>query len=310
MQALPLQSLRAFEAAARTGSFRGAAMALGLTPSAVSHAIRGLEKAIGASLFQRIGRSVQLTVAGETLIGYVERGFAELRMGVEGVAARGGEAPVLRLHCAPSFATQWLVPRLPRLLGQREGLEVRIAAGIDYSRFLNNEFDADVLYGRPAADFYGTPGHEGVEVMPLCRERITPLCSPEMARHIATPQDLLSQRLIESENKKVRWREWFQANGLIAPPPRGSRFDRSFIAISAAADGLGVALESTLLAERELRTGRLVCPMRGRWEDVTYIGHFLAFPRSQLRQRAFRLFHDWIRQELNLDGTQSAAAGG
>ena len=122
--------------------------------------------------------------------------------------------------------------------------------------------------------------------------------------------DLLSQRLIESENKKVRWREWFQANGLIAPPPRGSRFDRSFIAISAAADGLGVALESTLLAERELRTGRLVCPMRGRWEDVTYIGHFLAFPRSQLRQRAFRLFHDWIRQELNLDGTQTSTAVG
>ena len=90
--------------------------------------------------------------------------------------------------------------------------------------------------------------------MPLCKERITPLCSPSMAQRIATPKDLLSQRLIESENKKVRWREWFQANGLIAPPPRGSRFDRSFIAISAAADGLGVALESTLLAERELLT--------------------------------------------------------
>jgi DNA-binding transcriptional LysR family regulator len=244
---------------------------------------------------------VQLTAAGETLIGYVERGFAELRVGLEGVAARGGEARVLRLHCAPSFATQWLVPRLPRLLAQREGLEVRIAAGIDYSRFLNNEFDADILYGRPAADFYGTPGHEGVEVMPLCRERITPLCSPDMAREIATPQDLLSQRLIESENKKVRWRDWFQANGLTAPVPRGSRFDRSFIAISAAADGLGVALESTLLAERELRSGRLVCPLRGRWEDVIYVGHFLAFPRPQLRQRAFRLFHDWIRQELDLD---------
>jgi DNA-binding transcriptional LysR family regulator len=72
------------------------------------------------------------------------------------------------------------------------------------------------------------------------------------------------------------------------------------IAISAAADGLGVALESTLLAERELQTGRLVCPLRGSWEDVNYIGHFLAFPRSQRRQRAFRLFLDWIKHELQI----------
>jgi LysR family glycine cleavage system transcriptional activator len=90
-------------------------------------------------------------------------------------------------------------------------------------------------------------------------------------------------------------------NDLAAPPPRGSRFDRSFLAISAAADGLGIALESTLLADRELRAGRLVCPLKGHWHDVTYVGHFLAFPRSQLRQRPFRLFHDWLRQELHLD---------
>jgi DNA-binding transcriptional LysR family regulator len=300
LRSLPLQSLRAFEAAARTGSFRAAATALGLTPSAVSHAVRGLEKLIGASLFARVGRRVELTPAGETLIGYVERGFDELRMGLEGVAARGNDAPVLRLHCAPSFATQWLVPRLPRLLSQREGLEVRIAAGTDYSRFITNEFDADILYGRPQADFYGTPGHEGVDLMPLCEERITPLCSPEMAAGIAAPADLLTHRLIDSENKKVRWRDWFKVNNLVAPPPRGSRFDRSFIAISAAADGLGIALESTLLAERELKTGRLVCPLKGQWQDVTYVGHFLAYPRSQLRQRPFRLFLDWLRQELHL----------
>jgi DNA-binding transcriptional LysR family regulator len=232
-------------------------------------------------------------------MGYVERGFGELALGLASVTAHEG-APVLRLHCAPSFAAQWLVPRLPRLLAQREGLEVHISAGIDYSRFINNEYDADIVYGRPAADFYGTPGHEGVEVMPLCLERITPLCSPDIAARISTPADLLTERLIESENKKVRWRDWFKANGLNAPPPRGSRFDRSFIAISAAADGLGVALESTLLAERELRTGRLVCPLQGKWEDVSYIGHYLAFPGSQRRHRAFRLFLDWIKRELHI----------
>ena len=86
-------------------------------------------------------------------------------------------------------------------------------------------------------------------------------CAPALAAEIRTPRGLLSKTLIESDNKKVRWPSWFAANGLTAPEPRGPRFDRSFLALSAAADGLGVALESTRLAERELANGRLVRPL-------------------------------------------------
>jgi DNA-binding transcriptional LysR family regulator len=295
---LPLSALRAFEAAARTGSFRAAAEDLGLTPSAVSHAVRGLEESLGSALFLREGRSVRLTPDGETLVQHVERGFGELRLGIGAVSARGPQ--LLRLHSAPTFAANWLAPRLRRMLQDCAGLEVRISAGVDYTRFVSDEFDVDVVYGLPSHDLHSGPAQRGIVVLPLGTEVVTPLCSPAMAAEIRSPRDLLGRTLIESDNKRVRWPAWFAANGLPAPEPRGPRFDRSFLSLSAAADGLGVALESLLLAERELASGRLVRPLEGACEDVSYTGHWLVFPRAKQHLRPLVAFRRWIGAELGI----------
>src|ERR671928_669523 len=139
---VPIATLRIFEAAARRQSFHAAATELNLTPSAVSHAIRKIEQALGVVLFERIGRGVTLSSEGQTLMGYTERAFDELQRGLEAVA---GRAPrLLRLHCAPSFAAQWLTPRLADFLKQNPSIEVRLAAGTDYTRFNSDEFDADI----------------------------------------------------------------------------------------------------------------------------------------------------------------------
>ena len=286
----PLSLLRAFEAAARTGSFRAAAMELSLTPSAVSHAVRKLEHSIGAGLFVRNARAVHLSPEGEALMRHVGRAFDELRRGLELVSTRGPQ--LLRLHSAPSFAALWLSPRLARFLRDHPGVEVRLAAGTDYTRFLNDEFDADIVYGPPR--------QEGLVVIPLGEETVTPLCSPEMARTIGSPIDLFSQILIESETKQIRWSDWFARNGLPAPRPQGMRFDRSFLAIAAAVDGLGVTLESTRLAEREIASGRLVPPLVGQAEDVRYVGHHLVFPRSTRQRHSLRVFTKWLSLELGL----------
>ena len=287
---VPLSILRAFEAAGRTGSFRSAALELGLTPSAVSHAVRKLEQTLGASLFVRDGRAVHLSAEGEALMRHVGRAFEELRRGLELVSTRGPQ--LLRLHCAPSFAACWLSPRLARFLRDHPGIEVRLAAGTDYTRFLNEEFDADIVYGPPR--------QEGLVDVPLGEETVTPMCAPELARAIRNPMDLFAQVLIESETKQVRWSDWFARNGLPAPRPQGVRFDRSFLAIAAAVDGLGVTLESTRLAERDLASGRLVRPLAGSAEDVRYVGHHLVFPRSARQRHSLRLFTKWLGQELDL----------
>jgi DNA-binding transcriptional LysR family regulator len=305
---LPFTALRAFEAATRTGSFRLAADDLGLTPSAVSHAIRGLERDLGTMLFEREGRAIRLTPEGETLMRHVERGFGELQLGIASIAAR--RPLLLKLHSAPSFAAQWLVPRLGRLLQECEGLELRIAAGTDYTRFLADEFDGDIVYGAPPHQLPATAGQPGLVVVPLGTEVVTPLCAPALAARIQGARDLFGQVLIESDNKRVRWPAWFAANGLAAPPPRGPRFDRSFLSLSAAMDGLGVALESTMLAEREIAAGRLVQPLKGVCEDVVYTGHWLVFPRSKRYTRSMVLFLRWLARELALDLGPEELGGG
>ena len=298
MHHLPLTALRAFEAAARSGSFRAAAESLGVTPSAVSHAIRGLEALLQTTLFLRHGRQIALTAQGEALLRHVQQGFEELKRGIAAVSGRSNHL-LLRLHSAPSFAAQWLVPRLPRLLADTEGLEIRIAASANYSLFANDEFDVDIVYGVAWAEHYARNRHPRIVVLPLGEETVTPLCSPTLAVWIRTPHDLLGQTLIESDNKQIRWPAWFAANGLRAPEVRGPRFDRSFLSISAAVDGLGVALESTRLAERELAAGRLVRPLP-QAQDVMYVGHWLAFPQAERYRLELLTLMGWLATELGI----------
>ena len=287
---VPMSAIRAFEAAARTGSFRDAANELHLTPSAVSHAIRKLERTLSTVLFERSARAVRLTPAGENLMRHAGAAFDELRRGLEEVAGRGPR--LLRVHSAPSFAAQWLAPRLAKFLAAEPSVEVRLAASTDYARFTNDDFDLDIVYGEPRA--------EGVEVISLGEETVTPLCHPKLATKIRRPQDLLEQVLIRSDVKRVQWHQWFLANGISAPPLHGMRFDRSFLAIAMAASGLGVALESTRLAEREIESGLLVAPLAGQSIDIRYNAHQLTFPRATRQRKAVRAFADWIVAELAL----------
>ena len=290
-QDVPLSFLRVFEAAGRTGSFTAAAASLNLTPSAVSHSIRKLEQALGIPLFERDTRNVRLSYEGEALMRHVGRAFDEMRRGMELVSTRGPK--LLRLHSAPSFAAQWLTPRLATFLKQHPGIEVRLAAGIDYARFNSDEFDADIVYGPPRV--------EGLMVVPLGEETIAPMCTPDLAATINSPSDLFNHVLIQSDSKQIQWADWFAANGLVAPPPNGSRFDRSFLAIAMAVQGLGVALESTRLAEGELVSGRLVMPLEQTSVPVRYVGHNLVYPRHVRQRHPLKTFAEWLLIELGVE---------
>lgn len=286
-----LQNMRAFEAAGRNRSFRAAAEELHLSISAISHAVRKLEDSLGVTLFIRSGRGVRLSPEGETLLRFVSRGFDEIARGMDLVTARGPQ--LLKLHCAPSFAAQWLTPRLGRFMEQHPDIAVRLSASAEHVRFPNEEFDADIVYGQPAAQ-------EGLVVVPLGTETVTPLCAPQLAGSIKRINDLLDRMLIDSDFKKVRWSDWFSLNGIAATPPRAARFDRSFLAITAATEGLGVALESTRLAERELADQRLVRPLAGQTRDIDYIAHFIVFPGAGRQRRALRVFLSWLGEALGL----------
>jgi len=286
---IPLSSLRVFEAAGRTGSFAAAAKEVDLSPSAVSHAIRKLEESAGMGLFVRTTRSLALTREGRMLLEHVQRGFEEMQRGFQRALPDTHVVP-LRLHTAPAFATQWLMPRLAAFMDANPGIALRFSADTRYATFDDDDHDIDIVYGTPA-----TSRHE---IIPLVVEELTPLCSPQIAERIAGVHDLYATPLVQSEGQSVQWGGWFSANGLATPGDFALAFDRSAMAIAAAVDGLGVVLESTLLAERELASGKLVAPLMGRSTTVRYVAHHLVHPRALDPHGAAARFKRWLLAEL------------
>jgi DNA-binding transcriptional LysR family regulator len=290
LRRVPLSSLRVFESAGRSGSFNQAANELGISSSAVSHAIRKLEEAIGLQLFERTTREVNLTPKGRLLLEHVQRGLDEMQRGF--ALANAEEPPPLRLHTAPSFGMLWLMPRLPRFVQAHPSIDLRFSANTDYAQFENDDFDLDVVYGEPRSALN--------EKVPLAVEHLTPLCSPALAERIHSPQDLYDHTLIQCDVQMLQWKGWFEANHLMPPHHYALRFDRSHMAIAAAVNGMGVVLESTLLAERDLAAGNLVAPLRSMTHDIQYIGHYLVYPKRRTRHEGAEVFRKWLLDELGV----------
>lgn len=287
MDALPsLNGLRVFEAVARNRSFALASDELGLTPSAVSHRIRALETELRVKLFHRRHRGIELTDTGRSYVGEVRAALQRLARASAEVRD-AGDREVIRLHSAPSFASQWLMPRLAQFVARHPEIDLRLTASADSVDFTESLVDVDIRYGRrPSGD---------LAVLPLPAERISPLCRPDQVPTALA--DLQALPLIHSERCLVQWAGWCRLHHSAAIDlGRGLRFDRSFMAIAAACDGLGIALESSLLAEREVREGRLVAP----WPDraIAVQGHFVVMPKPLAATAKVRVFLDWLEESL------------
>lgn len=289
-----MRSLEAFLAVIRHGGFAPAAEALSLTPSAISHRIRDLETHLGVRLFERRNRTV---VPTDVALRYHEA----MSEGIERIAAatrviaerRGGE--VLSLHCSPTFAAQWLMPRLKDFIRLHPELDVRLASTPDAVTLQEGLFDLDIQYARPVP-----PGCDSVA---LATEFIVPLCAPDLAGRLREIADLSRQHLLHSVRNLVQWDRWFSEQGQTRLlPSRGMHFDRSFMAIAGAVDGLGVCLESTLMAQREIASGRLVQPFGRR--GVRVIGHRLVWNARWGQHRKMAAFRAWITEALK-DGAMN-----
>ena len=260
MQTLPsFNALRAFEAAVRRGSFVAAANELHLTPSAVSHQVKLLEDQLGVQLFSR-DRAFRLPDRQRRALLPGGHGRVQPHQDGDVDLASSGKSDRLSVHSAPSFATQWLLPRLPEFVAAHPELDVVFWATSPPYNLLANNCDIDIQYGATST--------EGLDIMPFPVERVVPMCSPALAhgiRPIRSAEDLRFVTLIHSDHCLVRWPDWLERHpGLSLDLDRGLHFDRSFMSISTAAAGLGVCLDSTLLAHAELASGRLVKPLGRR----------------------------------------------
>ena len=284
----PLKSIQAFESSARLGSFMRAAEELHITPSAVSHRIRQIESHLGLQLFHRIHRSIVITDAGKRYAQEISEAFGRMEAATEH-ASRQGKSDLLTVHVVPSFAALWLMPRMARFSVLHPDIDLRLNASTDAVELAEGAVDFDIRYGAVLEQ-------AGMVVERLAKEAIVALCSPKLVEGRAglkKPKDLGHHKLIHSEVNLYRWRDWQRDHpGVELNLERGPRFDRTFMAISAAIDALGVCLESRMLAQRELDSGRLVMPFgpegpRAHCHSLTYLG-------SRMRLPKMRLFREWL----------------
>lgn len=290
----PIQTLRAFEAAARHLSYSRAAQELSLTHGAISQHIARLERDLdGVRLFVREGQRMILTDAGQLLVVEVREGLNNLAQAFNDARARPrralGPSP-LTISVLPSLAARWLVPRLPTFQQDHPHVDVAIRPTSALA----------TLDGRDGIDLairYGIGGWPGLRTQKLMHSIVFPVCSPALLAHsdLATASDLLDMPLLRSPRQK--WRPWFQAAGLDWPEPaKGTLYDDSGLLLQAAAAGQGIALARAVLAAEELASGALVRVGQVAMEDTA--SWFLVWREPLLCDPAdFAALLNWLRRE-------------
>lgn len=254
----PLNAVRAFEAAARHGSFKQAAAELAVTHGAVSRQVQLLEEWLGAPvLFRRLNRGVALTPAGDALL-------AEFAPALDRISAaarqhrerRGGPlATVLRVNALATFSLRWLLPRLTLFRAEHPGIEVQLTTSNAPVDALAEDYDV-VIRGGPDL-FHGFVSH------PVVSERRLPVCSPRILTQapLSTIPDLQRHTLLHVATMPRLWRDWLTEAGHAGMQPHATlTLDHFYLSIQAAIDGLGVAMGPTALVADDLAAGRLVTP--------------------------------------------------
>lgn len=284
MSRLPLHPLQGFVLAARLGNLSRAADALHLSVSALSHQIRVLESRLGRRLFARGPRGIVLTAEGQRLHDAVAEPFAALERALRAHGPRRDD--VLTLSLLSSFASSWLVPRLPAFLAAQPQLELNLQSGaalVDFGR----EADID------AALRYGPGGWPGLHADLLFEDWLTPVASPALLARLGGKPALAEfGRMPLLDDRANRWRDWFARFGGTAPKRFVAAFDDAEALHRAAASGLGLAMGRLSLARPLLDAGLLVelSPQRIKSEYA----HYLVYPPRSADHAGLQAFRAWL----------------
>ena len=276
---LPLNGLRAFEAAARHSSFTKAAIELNVTPAALGHQVKALEERLGAPLFHRLPRGLALTDEGQALLPVLSEAFDR------GAAALGrfddgrGREP-LSVGAVGSFALAWLLPRLPGFEAAHPEVDLRLTTN-------NNRVDI-AEEGLDFAIRFGDGAWHGTEAKLLFAAPLTVLCSAATAARLEAPRDLAGETLLRS-SRGEEWPAWFEAAGAEPPPLVGPVFDSAALMVEAALAGHGVALAPAILFE-----ARAARPFA---TEVDLGGYWLTRLKSKRPSAAMAAFEAWLLAE-------------
>jgi len=282
----PLNALRAFEASARQLSFTRAAEELFVTQAAISHQIKALEDNLGIKLFMRKNRALLLTEEGQSYYLDIKDVFNSLHDATERLLARGAKGAIT-VSLQPSFAIQWLVPRLNTFNLLHPDIDVRIKAVDQPENSLTEDVDVAVYYGRGRWN--------GIHADQLHTEYLIPVCSPILMsgkKPLHKIEDLEKHTLLHDTSRRD-WKRWFKHVGV-----RGSNvnhgpiFSHSAMVVQAAIHGQGVALAHSVLAKPDIDAGRLVCPFNDVL--VSKNSYYIVCREQQLELGKISAFREWV----------------
>lgn len=282
----PLNALRVFESAARHMSFTRAGDELGMTQTAASYQIKLLEEFVGAALFDRKPRNLQLTESGSRLAPRVSDGLQTLLEAVADIKQSTGGT--LFIHTTPTFAARWLSRHLVSFQMENPDLAVRLETSQHFVDF--NGLDVDVAIRAGSGKWSGLTSHL------LMRGGFTPMLSPALAESIGgvhKPEDILKLNIIDPADPW--WKLWFQSAGIENPvleQKHGSRYGAQTYEATAAIAGQGVAILTPEFYVDEVALGRLIQPFNILNYDAA--NYWLVYPENRGRSRKVALFRDWI----------------
>ncbi len=277
-----LNGIKAFEAAARSGSFAAAGAELNVSPAAISRMVHLLEERLGVALFERKANRLALTSAGRAYQSGLTPIFDALASLTAQVTAPAS-LRVLTIGVGPTFAMRWLIPRLADFRKEEPAIDVRITAGGVAAPF-GDDWSCGIKLGD--GDW------PGLVAEPLFAADLLPVCTPKFANALKRPADLKRASLLRVAHSPDDWPSWLKAAGVARLTARGPEFQYYGQALQAASDGLGIAMGIRPYIDDDLAAGRLVAPFalsvpKGmRW--------YLVYRSFQADQRDFVAFRRWI----------------
>lgn len=283
-----LPSIRAFEAAARLGSFAKAAAELGTTSASVSYHVRQLERQIGVPLFQRHAQRVALTAHGAAIAPEVTALFASLRATLAG--AVDAYESRLSLTTLPTFGASWLTPKLGRFRKKHKDIAVELDLSEAAQELGAGRFDAAIRNGRGK--------WAGLRAVKLFESVFMPLCAPALkqgAKHIADPRRKIEAPLLGRPDWWAIWYEAVGAGRVDLTGRFGTTLQAEYLDMAAAIAGQGVAIGSPILFADEIKAGRLVAAH----DLVATDGRsfWFVYPAVHERSAKIKRFRDWLRSE-------------
>jgi LysR family glycine cleavage system transcriptional activator len=285
MSRAPLVPLQAFVLVARLRNLSRAAEQMHLTVSALSHQIRALEERLDRRLFDRGPRGVKLTLEGEKLLEAVGAPLDAIERAMKPYRERRGD--VLTLSMMATFASSWLLPRLPRFVALHPELELNLQSSIDLVDFERDGVDAAMRYGRGV--------WPGLRTEHLFDEWITPVASPELIARLGRKAVRDLSRVPLLGDPGGRWKDWFASRGTEAPRRYVASFNDSETLQRAALEGLGVALIRLTMAQPLIDAGKLVLLTDERLRAE--YAHYLVYPERAVDHPGLRVFREWILAE-------------